>query len=637
MPENIVSNSPIRDFLLTYKGRDISDLLSLAEEVMNGMLVLNGTGPKPVFVGIPPRWEENPCGVGGYTWTMSRLRYMIALCKAFLLTGQRRYLRKVEYDLNDWFDNVPPPPVPTDLESANYYHCVHNWRMLELGFRMVYTFPILLTVLEEYASDRNLVARIYDSIAQHAERISADSHLLWPGRDHNHYTQEINGLLSAASMLPDDPRTQGWIDQAMDGLEHACACQLTEDGSQTEGSAEYHAAVVIDFCYSIHFASKCGRTFSPAFVSRVKKGLDFAIHIVGPDGNMLPFGDSDPMIYTPCDAAMLGWLLFHDETHLATLRQFMDTQFIVKQLSDRFPWGFPGISALLELLAADLPENSPLLPTVSVQRQMNQYVVRAGWDRDAACMFFSSDSPIHPGSNHAHMDQLGIIFGAYGKILLQDPGRYTYKDCEDRHLYKSSQVHNVPTVNGEDGFEYISTFAYGPQKEGAITAVMDTDRIHGAYGYHNNYAPVKISRTAALIDGKILLIADTYENIKGKNMKVFFHFNSTNVSVDGNTFETHDNGANIRIHSSLSPEGIQTGLLEGRLSDVFYGDYPSKRGVYSRVAETETETLVFAAVPFTKEQPNQLANLRFNGGMIRFTCNDQSYQIAFRDGLFSFT
>ena len=162
-------------------------LLRRAEEAMNGMLILNGTGPEPVFVGDPPRWEENPCGVGGYTWTLSRLEYMVTLCKAFLLTEDRRYLDKVESDLANWFETVPVPPIPHDYESACYYHAVHHWCMLEVGYRMVRTIPVLLSVLRAHGKNTALLERLRRSIAEHAERIAAGSLLLWPGRDHNHY------------------------------------------------------------------------------------------------------------------------------------------------------------------------------------------------------------------------------------------------------------------------------------------------------------------------------------------------------------------------------------------------------------------------------------------------------------------
>lgn len=100
----------INDYRMALEGTDTDTLLKRAGEAMEGMLVLNGTGPETVFVGIPPHWEENPCGAGGYTWTMSRLKYMLTLCKAYLLTKERRYLDKVENDLLNWFDTVPAPP-----------------------------------------------------------------------------------------------------------------------------------------------------------------------------------------------------------------------------------------------------------------------------------------------------------------------------------------------------------------------------------------------------------------------------------------------------------------------------------------------------------------------------------------------
>lgn len=624
----------IEDYLLTLKDADTGGLIKRAEEAMRGMLVLNGTGPEPVFAGIPPKWDENPCGVGGYTWTISRLKYMVTLCKAFLLTKQKRYLEKVEFDLMDWFDKEPAPPVPHDYESACYYHGVHNWRMLEVGYRMVYTFPILLGVLRVYGSSPTLADRIQDSIAEHAERISAGSHLLWPQRNHNHYTEEINGLLSAASMIPGHPRADVWMDQAMAGLEEACASQLTEDGAQIEGAFEYHSAVVINFCYSIHFASQCGRSFSSGFVNRVKKGIAYSIHTLGPDSRMLPYGDSDAALATPIEAAMLGYLLFDEPQYLATLRQFIPEQRFLQVLSDAFPWGFKGIPALLALLSQPLPSctkgcEEDLLPACAYQRQMDQYIVRTSWNRNAACLFFSCHSPIHYG-NHAHMDQLGIIFGAYGKILLQDPGRYTYKDCEDRHLYKSSQVHNVPTVNGRDGFEYQSTFAYGPQMSGSITGIMDTPRLNGVRGQHMNYAPVECSRSAALVDGSILLIADTFRNIRGNDMKVYFHLNSTNVTAEGSGVVTHDPDVNLKICSSL--EGAE--LLEGRLSDVFYHDYPSKRAVFSRRASQDAETLFFAAAAFPAGEPDSLTELTCENEEITFSFRNKPYRIIFRDGLF---
>ncbi len=628
------NRAAIADFRMTAAMADKTGLLEKAEDAMRGMLMLSGTGDKPVFVGIPPRWDDNPTSSVEFTWTMARLKYMVTLCKAFLVTRERRYLDKVEADIRNWLEKEPAPPVPADYESACYYHCVHHWRMLELGLRMEYTFPTLLSVLDEYGQDRGLPGRLRQSVAEHAERISAGSHLLWPERDHNHYTEEVNGLLSAAAMIPEHPLAESWVKQAMEGLEIACAKQLSEDGSQTEGAAEYHTAVVISFLHSIFFAWQCEKKFSEAFVTRVRRALDFSVHTVSPDGNILPFGDTDQFLYTPFVAAALGFLMLDDRAPMATLRRLKDRDFIIRQLFDWFPWGFPGIDKLLKTITSPLSKEELVLPTFTWQRQMDQYIVRSGWDPDAVCLFFSCHSPIHTGSNHAHIDQLGIIFGAYGKILLQDPGRFTYDECEDRRLYKSSQFHNMPTVDGEDAFEYRKTFAYGPQRKGAVTRIFETERLRGACGCHDNYAPVTLQRCVGLLDEKILVIADTFEHVRGREMKVFFHLNSIHVTAHGSTVTTEDPDANVVISSAPISGEIGVEVLDGRISDVFYHDYPSKRAAYTRRGERDTETLVFAVIPSAPGERHSLGKLSFDGRIIGLDMDGEKYRIAFENGAF---
>ena len=112
------NRAAIADFRMTAAMADTTGLLEKAEDAMRGMLMLSGTGDKPVFVGIPPRWDDNPTSSVEFTWTMARLKYMVTLCKAFLVTGERRYLDKVETDIRDWLEKEPAPPVPTDYESA---------------------------------------------------------------------------------------------------------------------------------------------------------------------------------------------------------------------------------------------------------------------------------------------------------------------------------------------------------------------------------------------------------------------------------------------------------------------------------------------------------------------------------------
>ncbi len=630
----------INDYLLTFNGSDTDALLARAESGMNGMFTLPGTQGKPVFVGNPPKWSENNYGVGGFTWSLSRLGYMVTLCKAYLVTKDRRYLDKVEFDLSDWFEKEPPPPIPTENAGWVHYHGIHNWRMLELGNRMVHTFPSVLAILRTYSENSALVERIYQSIEEHAVRIYLGSHILWPNLDHNHYVEEQIGLLACAAMLPDHPDAGKWAESSMAGLEVSCKVSITEDGSQFEGAGLYHTAVACNYCYAIDFAKKCGKTFSEDFLSRVRNSLEFSVQTTSTVGGMLAYGDAHAHSTSSITAAFMNFLTFGDDRLLITLRQFISAERILRVIQSSAPWGFDNIPELLEWLAKPVPTDKPLLPLSTRQRQMDQYIVRTAWSREASCLYFACQSPINNDSNHAHMDQLGVIFASLGKELLIDPGCTDYKEGAERHFFKRSLSHCVPTVDGRDAFEYIHTFAYGPQKDGALSGVIETDRIKGAYGYHANYDPTILYRTAAIIDGKFLLIADTFEHVKGENMKIFFHLNTPNAIIDGSSVVTTDeNDVNIRIVPSLGTDEITPELLVGRPTNfegVYMYDYPYKRVSFSHTAENDTETVIFACVPFKDKSADDLKELKFSDGVITFKYCGEDYKIKYENGVFSF-
>ena len=137
-----------------------------------------------------------------------------------------------------------------------------------------------------------------------------------------------------------------------------------------------------------------------------------------------------------------------------------------------------------------------------------------------------------------------------------------------------------------------------------------------------------------LLDGKILLIADTFEHIRGQDIKVFFHLNSVRVTARGSTVITEDPEANAAISPALISGEIGVEVLDGRISDVFYHDYPSKRAVYTRRGERDTETLVFAVLPSAPGERRSLRQLSFDGRVIGLDVDGEKYRIAFENGIF---
>lgn len=607
-----------------------------ADEAMQGMLVLNGTGAKPYFVGNPPRWDENPFGVGGYTWTVSRLVYMTMLSQAYFITGRCDYMRKLTADLTDWLEKEPPPPIPVDHDSAMVYHGIHHWRMLEIGFRTTYTFPVLLTALWRYGA-HDLLQRLLDCIHQHGERLYAGSGYLWPNKDHNHYLMEMVGLLAAAALLAQDPDASVWADHAMREIEECGFRQISPHGAQIEGSTTYHNDCISHFCMALLFAQQLEKSFTPAFCERIKKGIDYSVYTLRPNGQAAPIGDSDPDMLPvfgaarqgdALDCALYGLLLFRDERWVQAVRGIATRERL--QAAAVHAWGFPHTDALLQLYA-EIPDKKASFPLCSWQKETQQYCARTGWTPDACSLVFSCRSPVHYGC-HGHIDPLSFDFCAYGKALLVDPGRFTYKDGEDRHLYKSSAVHNMPTLNGRDAFEYISTFAYAEQKEGRITRVNDTPRVKSAAAFHDNYAPARLERIIGIIDDRFLLILDTFRHAAGNRAQLHFHLNSVQVCSAPHAVCTEDEDVNLLLHSTIG----EAQILDGRISDVFYHDYPSKRVVFGQQITQDVFSAATLAVPFRGPAADTVEQLTVCSDQqeIRFVLQGKPYRVSYADGIF---
>lgn len=608
----------INDYRNLCEKADTFALIKDADLAMKGMLLLNGTGGKHVYVGEPPKWHENQYGVGGYTWTLSRLEHIATLCKVFCITNNKAYLTKAESDLENWLDTVLPPPVPFDFNSANVYHGIHNWRMLELGYRMSHTFPVILPIIRQFGKEE-LVFKLYHSIKEHAQRISAGSHLLWPNADHNHYVEEITGLLAAASILGNHSESASWAKQAVEGLEIACKAQITESGAQIEGVPLYHNAVIENLCLAILYAEKMNLTFSQSFMQSVYKGLDASLHMMNPSGTIAAIGDSDPDT-SSIRNAVLSFLLFGEERWIETVRRMVTGEKLIAEAVSR-GWGYPRINKFLEYLDSQpIGDREIPLPCLQYQPEIGHVYIRTGWGADATYLAFTCKSPVYH-SAHSHMEQLGFEFHAMGKTLLRDSGRFTYRDDNSRHAYKSSEAHNVPTINGRDAFEYISTFVYGIQKEGCISSVIQTTHIQGATGYHDNYAPVRIMRSIALIDGLFLLIADRFINGIGACAKVFFQIDSTAVrTVDGRVY-SDDEEANISIASTIKTAEI----APTHISDKFYHERPATRVIFSQNLSQNDETFFTIAVPFKNFSVPEFTDFQIAEDRVNFCLNGKAY------------
>jgi len=580
-----------------------AEIILKADAALQGMLVLPGTGAKPYFVGNPPRWLDNPFEDDEYVWSLNRMFHWIPLLRAFSLTGDPRYAQKVVDELQDWIKSCPRPPITSVSHSdtsdpwqvLRRFNSADPWRTLETGIRMFASWPLILPhLLDTDFLTSSLLADYTASIFEHGEVLYHIAPQLWPHAEHNHYLMENLGLLELSVLFPEFSTAGPWKAHATHELERCAAKQITDEGGQIEGCPHYHNGCISWFVQALSTARAHGISFSPGFIAKLEKGIDYSVHSMRPSGTAVPWGDSDADTAVAIRSALSGFRLFHEPDYLQIAVNCFGAE-KVRACCLETIWEDADTDDLLRAIdeAATAPK-PVLLPTDLWEKGLDQVMLRTDWSHDALSVFFACRTPVNNG--HAHIDPMGFDFAAHGRALVIDPGRFTYREDADRRDFKSAAYHNTLTINGRDPFEYTGSWGFGPQKLGKIVDVHLEPGCKAAFARHDNYEPTIHHRAVALIENVALLVVDWIENLKPDDLlQLYFHFDSVHVNCDQKTgrAETHDTGqTNVLLVPSVNFTGE---LLPGRVSDFIDVARPSTR-LRLTASSSEKSSRVFATV-----------------------------------------
>ncbi len=596
-----------------------------ADRALEGQLVLPGTMAAPRFVGDPPDWYSNPVHDNEYVWSLNRMRHWEPLLRAHAMTGEARYATKVVAELSDWIETCPRPAL-----NSRHFNSVDPWRSLEVGIRMFEAWPRVLHYLVTtpfFTPD--LMMNYAVSLHEHGQVLSEISPLYFPKADHNHYLMEMLGLFTLACTLPELKNAERWRDQAIRELDRCAAAQITEDGGQIEGCPSYHNGCVYWFLLALVVARASNLSLPDTYADRVRKTISYTLSSIRPSGTSVPWGDSDadrhaivPTLYAYLASGTLEPLQMilsvmpRDEVVHATI-EHLDRVRDPKSLLD-------------EINALKPAEVS--LPRMSWQKELKQVMMRTDWGREAASVFFACRTPIN--NAHAHVDPMGFDYTALGRPLVVDPGRFTYRDDEDRKHFKSAKWHNTLLVDDREPFEYMSSWRYGPQAEGTVANAEEGDRCQIAEAVHYNYKPTVHKRALALADEGFLLVLDQVSSLTpDSSVQIYYHIDSTSATLDATSgrVTTHDDMSNVTLATS---EGLSGTLLPGRVSDEIDMSRASTRVRYvddsRRSAVRGYATLI---VPFDGDAAApEITSLRVMGSeddwLCEFGLDGLAYQFA---------
>jgi hypothetical protein len=458
-----------------------------------------------------------------WTWQLNRHAEWSALSRAYRDTGQEKYAREFVAEMMAWARACPMPKDAGNVPRS-------PWRTIETGIRAAQIWPELwYRFLLSPAMTDDALLTFLRAYIDHAH------HLMEFHTTGNWLAMEGNGLYYVGVLFPEFRAAAAWRETGGQWIYREMNGQVYPDGVQVELSSGYHHVSLDNFLSVYKIARLNGRELPGDFLKRLEKMYDFDVFGAMPDGRLPGVQDGN---YYPVRRAMAEAAEYFPER------------------SD-FRWYGSGGE-----------QGKPPAETSHAFRWAGYYVMRSAWDADARYLWFDG-GPF--GYGHQHEDKLQIVVEAYGKLLLVDPGNYTYERSKWRNYFIDSPSHNVVLVDGEPQRRRGAprdTYVIKEPLPAVWKTAPDADYVEATFD-ENFGGEVKrnVTHTRALLFVKpdFWVVLDTLQAKDGKphTYDALFHFDAK-VRTEGLRAVTLNEGeANLTV-AARPDAGVTLRVVEGQ-------------------------------------------------------------------------
>ena len=452
-----------------------------------------------------------------YVWELNRHEFLIDCAKAFYLTGDTKYARRVFDVIASW-------------NCANPYLEGVNWAgPLEVAVRSLawlwaYQFCRHWDDLED-----ELHLELIQSFYRHGAYLYR--HLEFYSSPNNHLVGEATALYLLGSFFPEFGESAAWRKKAWDVLEAEPRRQFYNDGGTTEHATSYHYYCLGFFLLAVLTRQRQGEPVPDAMLDRLQAALSFGMWMTSPDGTVPCIGDTD-------DAKSIRFAVtplwdFRNVTCVGAI-MFRNPQ--LKAMSGSYAedalWllGASGYQTYRDL--------SDELPSTNSRafRSSGYVVLRSGWGAEDHFLCFdcgpigvdlyTQDIAIF---THGHADMLSLTASAFGKPLLVDSGFYTYNGPPAWHRYcRDVSGHNTVRVDGASQAKFNTSNAWSCVATPGPSRWVANEEFEFAEGSHAGFfgVPSRVRHRRAVYwkRGPCWLILDRLEGDGTHTVDVFFHF-----------------------------------------------------------------------------------------------------------------
>lgn len=242
-------------------------------------------------------------------------------------------------------------------------------------------------------------------------------------QEHNFTSMEMEAVYLWAATLPEASGMSLWKHNARTNLQSSLGRAVLPDGGQWEMSISYQVGCVRWYGMPALLAARQGETWPEAYTDRIVAMAEMVDRMVLPDATLPAVGDSD---------RTAGW-----RSALAIVRALRPGVRFVHRAEPTYVslWRTDGATPD----AAEPVEAEP----VRVFPDTGIAVLHAGEGQRAA-MVIMKNSMRRP--SHAHEDNLTVLFEAFGRPVVVDPGRWIYDRSPDRMWVTSAVAHNTAWI-----------------------------------------------------------------------------------------------------------------------------------------------------------------------------------------------
>lgn len=411
------------------------------------------------------------------SWELNRHQFLVTLAKAWLLTGDERFVRKLEDIYQDWHRKNP---YPRGI----------NWgSSLEVAFRSL-SWLWVRELLAECPSAVQLRLDIGRSLGFNGWYIHR--YLSTYFAPNTHLLGEGVALFFIGALCPWLPDASKWRETGWQIVVDHSLDKVLPDGAYYEQSTYYHVYALDFFLHARILAERNGMPV-PAAYDEVVKGMLKHLAYLCQVGSPPRFGDDDGgRVFDPgrnraehlSDPLTVGAAMYQD--HALKPPALAVTEEMLWLL------GEPGLQAFLACPEWNGRESAAFPHT-------GLYVSHAGDDSQSQVVMDAG--PLGGGSGgHGHADALSLTMNLAGNPILVDPGAYKYFGPDSaRNQFRTTQAHNTVTVDRLSQAEPRTLFSWFRWPEVTVEAAVlkpEFDFIAAAHdGYGRIASPVTHRRT----------------------------------------------------------------------------------------------------------------------------------------------